>query len=57
VLTTVFFNNYINNDDVDYQSEVFVEGSNVSIPLFLLCWIMSYTLNTYFSNNFKSDFQ
>ena len=48
---------YVSNEDVDYQSEVFVEGSNVSIPLFLLCWIMSHTLNKYFSNPLYSDFQ
>ena len=35
----------VENEDIDYQSEVLVEGMNVSIPLFLLCWIMTYTMN------------
>ena len=39
------------DEDVDYQGEIFTEGMNVSIPLFLLCWIMCYTWTRYLTNN------
>jgi hypothetical protein len=35
----------VTSEDIDYQSEVFLEGLNVSIPAFLFCWIVSYTIN------------
>lgn len=41
----MYFNKFVSSDDIDYQAEVFTEGLNVSVPLFLLCWIMTYTMN------------
>ena len=39
------------DEDVDYQGEIFTEGLNVSLPLFLVLWIMSFTWTKYFNNN------
>ena len=51
MLTSFYFGKYISPDeDVDYQGEIFTEGINVSIPLFLLCWILSFTWVKYFTN-------
>lgn len=45
ILSFVYFKKIINEDEeAEYQSEVFVEGLNVAIPLFLLSWTISYTL-------------
>lgn len=49
MLSFVYFNKFVTNEDIDYQSEVFIEGLNVSVPSFLLCWILSYTLNKSFT--------
>ena len=35
---------------MDYQGEIFTEGMNVSIPLFLACWILSFTVTKYYNN-------
>ena len=44
ILSFVYFKRFVNSDEeVEYQSEIFVEGLNVSIPTFLLFWIISYT--------------
>ena len=52
VLTSFYFSKYISPDeDVDYQGEIFTEGMNVSIPLFLLSWILSFTWIRYFTNS------
>ena len=51
ILTSLYFSKYVSPDeDVDYQGEIFTEGMNVSIPLFLACWILSYTLTKYYNN-------
>ena len=49
ILTSLYFSKFVSteNEDIDYQSEVLVEGLNVSIPLFLLCWIMTYTMSQF----------
>ncbi len=45
ILSFVYFKRFVNTDEeVEYQSEIFVEGLNVSIPAFMLCWIVSYTI-------------
>ena len=43
ILTSLYFSKFVSteNEDIDYQSEVLVEGLNVSVPLFLLCCIMT----------------
>ena len=49
ILTSVYFSKVLSdNEDIDYQSEVFMEGFNVAVPLFLLTWIMTYTGNKLF---------
>ena len=51
ILTSLYFSRYVSPDeDVDYQGEIFTEGMNVSVPLFLVCWILSYTLTKYYNN-------
>ena len=51
VLTSIYFSKFVSPDeDVDYQQEIFTEGMNVSIPLFLLSWILSFTWIKYFTN-------
>ena len=51
ILTSFYFNKYISPDeDIDYQGEIFTEGMNVSIPLFLLSWILSFTWVKYLTN-------
>ncbi len=45
ILSTVYFNKFVSEEEVEYQSEVFVEGLNVSIPAFLFMWIVCYTYN------------
>ena len=49
ILTSLYFSKFVSteNEDIDYQSEVLVEGLNVSVPLFLLCWIMTYTMSQF----------
>jgi hypothetical protein len=44
----LYFNKFITSEEIDYQSEVFIEGLNVAVPSFLLCWILSYTINKSF---------
>jgi len=44
VLSFLYFSKYVTDEEVDYQSEIFTEGLNVSIPLFILIWILSYTI-------------
>ena len=44
VLSFVYFKRFVNPDDeVEYQSEIFIEGLNVCVPLFLLVWTCSFT--------------
>ena len=46
ILSFIYFRRILNEDDEgDYQSEVFVEGLNVGIPIFLLSWTIVYTMN------------
>jgi hypothetical protein len=45
ILSTVYFNKFVSDEEVEYQSEVFVEGLNVSIPAFLFMWIVCNTYN------------
>lgn len=46
ILSFVFFKKFVCTDDeVEYQSEIFVEGLNVSIPLFILTWTLTHTIN------------
>ncbi len=48
ILSFVYFRRILNEDDEgDYQSEVFVEGLNVGIPVFLLSWTIVYTMNKF----------
>ena len=49
ILTSLYFSKFVSteNEDIDYQSEVLVEGLNVSVPLFLLYWIMTYTMSQF----------
>ncbi len=50
-MTSLYFSKYVSPDeDVDYQGEIFTEGINVSIPLFLASWILSFTLAKYYNN-------
>jgi hypothetical protein len=44
LLSFAYFNKFVSTEEIDYQAEVFIEGLNVSIPSFLLFWILSYTL-------------
>ena len=45
ILSFVYFKRFINPDeDIDYQSEIFVEGLNVCVPLFILSWTAIYTI-------------
>jgi hypothetical protein len=41
----LYFSNFVTDEEVDYQSEIFIEGLNVAVPLFLLSWIFSHTIN------------
>lgn len=44
ILSIIYFRKFVCTDeDVDYQTEIFTEGINVTIPLFLLLWITTYT--------------
>lgn len=44
VISFMYFKRFVNSDEeVDYQSEIFIEGLNVGIPLFLLSWTFTYT--------------
>jgi len=46
IISFFYFKKFVNTDeDVEYQSEVFIEGLNVSVPVFLLVWILSNTIN------------
>jgi hypothetical protein len=45
IVSTVYFNKFVSDEEMEYQSEVFVEGLNVSIPAFLFMWIVCYTYN------------
>lgn len=46
ILSFVYFKRIISEEEeVEYQSEVFIEGLNVSIPVFILSWTIIYTLN------------
>ena len=56
MFTSFYFSKFISSDDIDYQSEVFMEGLNVSIPLFLACWIISYTLIMAFKSSNQINF-
>lgn len=49
LLSFLYFNKFVTSEEIDYQSEVFIEGLNVSIPSFLLFWILSYTINKSFT--------
>ena len=46
--STYYFNNYVIDKDSEeeYQSEVFMEGLNVAVPIFLLSWTITFTLKT-----------
>mmetsp|Transcript_13782 Transcript_13782/g.14333 ORF Transcript_13782/g.14333 Transcript_13782/m.14333 type:complete len:111 (-) Transcript_13782:63-395(-) len=45
VSSFMFFKRFVNSDEeVDYQSEIFIEGLNVSVPLFILTWTFVHTL-------------
>lgn len=45
IISTVYFNKFVSEDEVEYQSDVFIEGLNVSIPAFLFMWIVCFTYN------------
>ena len=45
IISTIYFNKFVSDEEVEYQSEVFIEGLNVSIPAFLFTWIVSHTFN------------
>jgi len=45
IISTIYFNKFVSEDEVEYQSEVFIEGLNVSIPAFLFMWIVCFTYN------------
>merc|ERR1712032_1454819 len=45
IISSIVFNKFIAYEDVDYQSEVFIEGLNVAIPAFLFTWIVTFTYN------------
>ena len=50
-MTSLYFSKYVSPDeDVDYQGGIFTEGMNVSIPLFLACWILSFSVTKYYNN-------
>merc|ERR1712032_620886 len=52
IMSSIVFNKFIASEDVEYQSEVFIEGLNVSIPAFLFTWIVAFTYNKIlFMNN------
>jgi hypothetical protein len=36
VLSFLYFSKFITNEDVEYQTEIFTDGLNLSIPLFLV---------------------
>lgn len=46
ILSFVYFKRIVSDEEVDYQNEVFVEGLNVSVPLFLLSWTIINTINS-----------
>ena len=48
LISFTYFNKFVSEEEIDYQSEVFIEGLNVSIPSFLLFWILSYTFQKSF---------
>ena len=49
ILTSLYFSKFVSteNEDIDYQSEVLVEGLNVSVPLILPSSIMTYTMSQF----------
>lgn len=45
ILSLIYFRRLTNEEESDYQSEVFIEGLNVSVPLFILTWTIMNTIN------------
>jgi hypothetical protein len=45
IISTFYFNKFLCDDEVEYQSDVFIEGLNVSLPAFLFMWIVCFTYN------------
>ena len=52
--TNWYFNRFVSNDEeVEYQNEVYTEGLNVGVPLFLLAWILTFTWTKYFMGDLQ----
>merc|ERR1712216_52954 len=43
IISHMYFNKFVTNEENDFQADIFIEGLNVSIPTFILCWILSFT--------------
>ncbi len=43
LLSFAYYAKYVTSEDIDSHGELFIEGLEVSVPSFLLCWIISYT--------------
>lgn len=54
----MYFRKFVASDDeVEYQSEVFMEGLNVAVPAFLLLWTICYTVSrTILVSNLDNEF-